>query len=58
MLIEGLTMEQALRTNYELLGRRYGEKAFISFIEHRRSRGWVINERNGVYKVVGIFPVS
>lgn len=55
-LIDGLTLEEAMRTNREELGQGYGEKNFINFIEHRRKKGWIITEKNGAYKVVGIIP--
>jgi hypothetical protein len=58
MMIKGVTVEQALQAVYEFLGNKYDGAAFMSFIEHRRSRGWIITDKNGVYKVIGIIPVN
>lgn len=55
-LIDGLTLEEAMRTNREEFGQSYGGKKFIDFIESRRKKGWIITEKNGAYKVVGIKP--
>jgi len=56
-MIEGVTVEQGLQAVYQFLGRRYHESDFMGFIEHRRRKGWIITEKNGVYKVTGIVPV-
>lgn len=54
MLLGGATINQMEQAVFEFLGRRYTASSVMGFIKHRSSRGWVINEENGIWSVIDI----
>lgn len=58
MLINGATIDQMRQATYEFLGKLYPPSAFRGFLNHRKRKGWVITEDNGVWKVIDIKPIS